>query len=80
MLLSKQKLPEYIDTAAVEKQLIIILDLAADGLKKRGFGEEVLLSPLYERVHEHTNPAKEMLDGIKNGVPLKNFIEQYAAV
>ena len=79
-LLSKQKLPEYIDTAAVEKQLIIILDLAADGLKKRGFGEEVLLSPLYERVHEHTNPAKEMLDGIKNGVPLKNFIEQYAAV
>ena len=79
-LLSKQKLPEYIDTAAVEKQLIIILELAADGLKKRGFGEEVLLSPLYERVHEHTNPAKEMLDGIKNGVPLKNFIEQYAAV
>ena len=79
-LLSKQKLPEYIDTAAVEKQLIIILDLAADGLKKRGFGEEVLLSPLYERVHEHTNPAKEMLDGIKNGVPLKSFIEQYAAV
>ena len=79
-LLSKQKLPEYIDTAAVEKQLIIILDLAADGLKKRGFGEEVLLSPLYERVHEHINPAKEMLDGIKNGVPLKSFIEQYAAV
>ena len=79
-LLSKQKLPEYIDTAAVEKQLIIILDLAADGLKKRGFGEKVLLSPLYERVHEHTNPAKEMLDGIKNGVPLKSFIEQYAAV
>ena len=79
-LLSKQKLPEYIDTAAVEKQLIIILDLAADGLKKRGFGEEVLLSPLYERVHENTNPAKEMLDGIKNGVPLKSFIEQYAAV
>ena len=79
-LLSKQKLPEYIDTAAVEKQLIIILELAADGLKKRGFGEEVLLSPLYERVHEHTNPAKEMLDGIKNGVPLKSFIEQYAAV
>ena len=79
-LLSKQKLPEYIDTKAVERQLTKILDLAADGLKKRGFGEEVLLSPLYERVHEHTNPAKEMLDGIKNGVPLKSFIEQYAAV
>ena len=79
-LLSKQKLPEYIDTKAVERQLIIILDLAADGLKKRGFGEKVLLSPLYERVHEHTNPARTMLDGIKNGVPLKSFIEQYAAV
>ena len=79
-LLSKQKLPEYIDTAAVEKQLIIILDLAADGLKKRGFGEEVLLSPLYERVRRHTNPAKAMLKGIQSGIPLKSFIEQYAAV
>ena len=79
-LLSKQKIPEYIDTGAVEKQLLIILDLAAAGLKKRGFGEEVLLSPLYERVRRHTNPAKAMLKGIQSGIPLKSFIEQYAAV
>ena len=79
-LLSKQKIPEYIDTGAVEKQLLIILDLAAAGLKKRGFGEEVLLSPLYERAQRHTNPARTMLDGIKNGIPMINYIEQYAAI
>ena len=28
----------------------------------------------------NTNPAKAMLDGVKRGIPLKSFIEQYAAV
>ena len=65
---------------AVERQLVRILDLASAGLQQRELGEEALLAPLYERVYRHTNPARTMLDGIKNGVPLKSFIEQYAAV
>ena len=79
-LLSKQKLPEYIDEGAVERQLIRILDLSSEGLVQRGLGEEALLAPLYERVRLHTNPARTMLDGIKNGIPMSNYIRQYAAI
>ena len=69
-----------LDAGAVERQLINILDLAALGLKKRGLDEEVLLNPLYERAEKHTNPAKTMLDGISKGLPITNYIEQYAAI
>ena len=79
-LLSKQKLPDYIDERAVERQLIRILDLSSEGLIQRGLGEETLLAPLYERVRRHTNPARTMLDGINNGIPMINYIEQYAAI
>ena len=57
-----------------------ILDLASEGLKDRKLGEETLLSPLYERVQKHTNPASSMLDGIRNGIPMINYIQQYSAI
>ena len=79
-LLSKQKLPDYIDERAIERQLIRILDLSSEGLIQRGLGEETLLAPLYERVRRHTNPARTMLDGIKNGIPMESYIRQYAAI
>ena len=79
-LLSKRRLPDFLDAGAVEQQLINILDLAALGLKKRSLGEEVLLTPLYERAEKHTNPAKTMLDGISKGIPITNYIEQYAVI
>ena len=79
-LLSKRRQPDFIDAAAVERQLVNILDLAYAGLEKRELGEEVLLSSLYERVKKHTNPAKTMLDGISKGIPITNYIEQYAVI
>ena len=79
-LLSKRNLPAFLDEKAIETQLIRILDLAADGLRKRGHGEESLLAPLYRRAEQHTNPAKAMLDGIENGTPISEYIRQYAAI
>ena len=79
-LLSKRELPPCFDEAAVERQLIRLLDIAADGLRHRGLGEETLLDPLYRRAEQHTNPAKTMLDGIAAGVPIREYIEQYAAI
>ena len=79
-LLSKQEQPYFIDENLIEKQLVRILDLSSEGLRKRGLGEEELLAPLYERAHRHTNPARVMLDGIRNGIPMVNYIEQYAAI
>lgn len=79
-LLSKRHLPQWLDEAAIEKQLLRILDLAADGLRKRQRGEESLLAPLYRRTALHTNPAKAMLEGIESGIPISEFIRQYAAI
>ncbi len=79
-LLSKQTLPEYIDEDAVERQLIRILNLSSEGLVQRGLGEEALLAPLYDRVIRHTNPARTMVNGIKNGIPIENYIRQYAVI
>ena len=79
-LLSKRSQPYFIDENRIEKQLIRILDLSSEGLKQRKLGEEILLAPLYERAQRHTNPARTMLDGINNGLPMINYIEQYAAI
>ena len=79
-LLSKNKLPYFIDESRIEEQLISILDLSAEGLKQRNLGEEVLLTSLYERAKRHTNPARTMLDGIKKGIPIRKYIELYAAI
>jgi gamma-glutamylcysteine synthetase len=79
-LLSKRSQPYFIDENRIEKQLIRILALSSEGLKQRKLGEETLLAPLYERAQRHTNPARTMLDGINNGIPMINYIEQYAAI
>ena len=79
-LFSKRTLPAVFDEKAIEKQLIRILDLAADGLRKRQRGEESLLAPLYRRAQQHTNPAKTMLDGIAAGVSLQTFVARYAEI
>ncbi len=36
-----------------------ILDRMEDGLKRRGFGEETFLNPLYRRLEKQENPAQE---------------------
>ena len=79
-LLSKRELPSFLNYDLIEKQLLKILDISSSGLKSRGLGEEILLNPLYERAKKHTNPAKTMLEGISNGIPIINYIEQYAAI
>ena len=79
-LLSRRDKPYFIDEDRIEKQLIRILDLSSEGLRQRGLGEEELLAPLYERARRHTNPARTMLEGINKGIPMINYIEQYAAI
>lgn len=79
-MLSKTKLPDFIDTKSLKEQLIRILDLAKAGLKARGKNEEHYLDVLFERAHSLTNPAKQMLDGIKSGKTLKDYITEYSLV
>ena len=49
--------------------------LSADGLKKRGFGEEKFIIPLLERIKLKKNPADEAVEIFKRG-GLKELIRQ----
>ena len=40
--------------------LTMIVDLAAQGLQRRGQGEEQLLAPIYQRLDRRLNPAQRM--------------------
>ena len=41
------------------------------------FMKELFLNPLYERIQNHTNPAKVMLEHIEQGGNLESVIESY---
>ena len=54
-----------------------IVDLAECGLKERGIGEEIFLNPLYERIKQHTNPGKDLITSMNDGIKLEKIIKDY---
>lgn len=77
-LLTKTTLPDFIDEDALYALLEQILDLAREGLLERGYGEEVYLAPLYDRVKNQTNPAKEILKRLEHGEDIEAIVKDYA--
>ena len=77
-IFTKAKLPEFIYTDKLYSLVKEILDLCADGLKKRGCGEEKYLLPLYERTEKRTNPAKTMMTKLENGTDIYDIVRDYA--
>ena len=69
--------PAYIDTDGLYDLTKSILDLCREGLKERGFGEEIYIEPLYERVRKRTNPAYTMLKSLQNGTHIDEIIREY---
>lgn len=66
---------EVDDIAIFAKDLV---DLAASGLKKRGFGEELYLSALYQRIASKQNPALISLKLFETGKTLSEISEIFA--
>lgn len=73
------ELPAYIDKDGLYALAQSILDLCGQGLKERGCGEEIYISPLYERIENRTNPAKTMLQRLKNGTHIDAIIREYGS-
>lgn len=73
----RKDLPDMFEWKSVSSLLINILDLAKEGLHKRGFGEETFLEPLYVRAEKLLSPAREMLNGFMDGKTLDEYIEEY---
>lgn len=79
-LLNRRPFPTFLDRGAVSSLITDVLDIAADGLRERGLNEEGYLAPLYERAKTLTSPARRLVEGLENGVPLDRFIREYAAL
>lgn len=70
--------PGFIDQDRIFDLAKEIIDLAKLGLKERGFGEEIYLDSLYERVENKTNPAIDYVKARKSGKSITEIIKEYA--
>lgn len=75
-----EELPSFVDEDRLYQLAREVLDLAAEGLARRGYGEACMLEPLYERLESKKNPAKRMLDMRKQGVDMQEIILEYGRV
>lgn len=76
-LFIQRDIPSFIDKNDLCRLTREIVDLASDGLKERGIGEEIFLKTLYERIKNHTNPGKSFINYLNDGVKLEKIIEDY---
>ena len=76
-LMARREWPSFIDRPALVAQLHRILDLAAEGLADRGFGEEPLLAPLRRRADTLVSPAREQLKRLERGETIEQIATDY---
>ena len=76
-LLIQDEIPAFFDKKELCRLSKDIVDLASDGLKQRGIGEEVFLNPLYKRIKNHTNPGKNVLEMLKRNIAIEKIIDDY---
>ncbi len=77
-LLVRRPLPDFIDADRLYGLLRQIVDLSADGLRKRGLHEEIFLTPLYDRIQNRECPAAYMLRKTEGGTPIETIIREYS--
>jgi len=76
-LLIHEEVPMFINKNDLCKLSKEIVNLAEYGLKERGIGEEIFLNPLYERIKQHTNPGKDIITSMNDGIKLEKIIKEY---
>ena len=77
-IMSRREWPSFLDRDALATQLNCILDLAEEGLYRRGFGEEPLLAPLRRRADTLVSPAREQLERLERGETIEQIATDYA--
>ncbi|MBP5285521.1 MAG: glutamylcysteine synthetase [Kiritimatiellae bacterium] len=71
--------PSFIDRKALSAQLHRLLDLAEEGLRMRGSGEEPLLAPLRRRADTLESPAREQVERLERGETIESVADDYGA-
>ncbi len=78
-LMIRRDVPSFIDGKALSVQLHRILDVAEEGLARRGFGEEPFLAPLRRRADTLTSPAREQVERLARGETIESIAVDYGA-
>ncbi len=76
-LFSKVQFPKFVKKEDLTSQLLRILQLAEDGLRQRGYGEERFLQPLFSRAEQLQSPARWLLHQRKKGKSMLELAEEY---
>jgi gamma-glutamylcysteine synthetase len=79
-LMVRRSWPDFVSRPALRATLHRILDLAEEGLARRGQGEAPLLAPLRRRADLLTNPALDHLALLESGTPLASIAADYATL
>lgn len=74
----KQELPSFVEREELYRLAKQIVDLAKKGLQERGYGEEIYLEPLYERIKQQLNPAQKMLLRLRENKDIEDIILEYS--
>lgn len=79
-LFNHREFPKCFDRDAVSALLTDVLDIAKDGLQRRGLHEEHFLEPLYERAKHLSSPARIIAEGLDAGGDMEQYIINYASL
>lgn len=79
-LFVKKELPSFADKDELRSTLRRLLQLSADGLQKRGLGEERFLTPLWKRADLLLSPAREILQGLESGKTPEYYIDRFGTL
>ncbi|MBQ4231745.1 MAG: glutamylcysteine synthetase [Lachnospiraceae bacterium] len=75
---NRDSMPDFIDKKELTGLIIDIIELSKEGLVERGYGEERLLEPLYNRAETFDSPARHMRDSLLSGADIIDIIHSYA--
>lgn len=79
-ILNRREWPEFVDRDGLKQLCLSVLDLAEQGMKETGLGEERYLQPLYRRAEQLTSPGRQYMDALDAGVSQKQLILDYASL
>jgi gamma-glutamylcysteine synthetase len=79
-LFVKKDLPSFVNKQELKTLLVKVIDIAYEGLKDRGKGEERFIDCLYERAESLEPPAKYYLKRKAQGVDDESIIFEFAEI
>lgn len=77
-MMNRRNFPAFVDKEELKQLCFKVLQLAEDGIKSRGKGEEIYLKPLFERAKTLASPGRKFVEGRESGLSMETLIRNYS--